>query len=342
MTDLAPDATGSAWPTIHFDPRRLGHVNLFVSDLEASFAFYHDVCGLELAFDETELFARFLSNGNSHHDLAIMEATGRSLVGRDGEVQITGTRGSGARLNHLAFEMDSEAQLVAGIRRAHAADCTIHSLYDHLISRSAYLPGPDGVEVEVYADSTLAWRELYASLGTGLMSARWELDADRPPSEDPLFTTELDHRPVPGALAQPLRTARAAVVTSDLDDAVAYYEQVVGLHTLEQDLGEGRWAVLGGRLGLPDLLVLQQLADEPLGFHHFGLELASLDELSATEARLADAGVAVARTVEHARKRGIVLRDPDGMAVELFATIDAGPEVTYASVATAENREHLT
>lgn len=330
------------WPTVRFRPRRLGHVNLFVSDLEASFAFYHLVCGLTLAFDEKELFARFLSNGNSHHDVAIMEATGKTLVGRDGQVQISPERGAAAGLNHLAFEIATEAALVEGIHRAEAAGFPPDKCYDHLISRSAYLRGPDGVEVEVYADSTKDWRGLYARLDSGLMSARWLPGSDGPPSDVPYYTEEMDHRPAAGGLAQPLRTARAGLVVSDLGAGVAYFDHVVGLTTLEADWDDGRWAIMSGQLGLPDLLVLERMGDEPLGYHHAGLELAGLDELEGTVERLQGAGVPIERRIAHARKRSVVLRDPDGMAVELFAAVPGvDPAVTYRSLATADNREWL-
>ncbi|MCU1453693.1 MAG: putative dioxygenase [Acidimicrobiales bacterium] len=335
--------TPTGWPEVRFGPRRLGHVNLFVGDLDASFAFYHDVCGIELAFDETDLLARFLSNGNSHHDVAIMQATTRSLVGRDGQVQVSSERGATPGLNHFAYELRTEAELVAGIERARALDCTIDSLYDHLISRSAYLPAPDGVEIEVYADSTTDWRGLYAGLASGLMSARWEPGADGPPNEVPQFTEVPVHQPTEGAVARPLRTARAALVTAQLDEAITYYERVVGLQLLEVDRGAGRWAILGGSLGQPDLLLLERLADEPLGYHHVGLELADLAELAATVERAGAAGIPIERTVAHAKKQGIVLRDPDGMAVELFAhDPHADPSTTYASVVTAETRDFLT
>ena len=327
------------WPAVRFSPRRLGHVNLYVGDLDRAFAFYHDVCGLELVFDEPGIYARFLSNGNSHHDLAIMQATGRELRGRDGHVQVTKERGAAPGLNHLAFEMDTEAHLVQAIRRGEEAGLVVHGYSDHQISRSVYLPAPDGVVLEIYVDRDRDWRSIYEGLQGELLTERWEPGREEP-SDVPQYVEVLDHRPAEGALARPLRTARAGVVTADLPATIAFYEAVVGLRTIEADLGEGRWAVLGGALGLPDLLVLERLGDEPVGFHHFGLELADLDELAATEARLHAAGQPVERTVAHAGKRGLVVRDPDGVAVELFATVP-GAAVRFADVCRPDTRDFL-
>jgi catechol 2,3-dioxygenase len=330
-----------SWPQVAFGPRRIGHVNMYVSNLEASFAFYRDVCGLQLVFDEVGLFAKFLSNGNSHHDVALMEASDKTLVGRDGQVQKSSERGTRAGLNHIAFEMATEALLVAGIERAAATGLPVESTYDHQISRSIYLPEPDGVSLELYADSTADWRELYQTLGVELLSARWQ-PGEEVPSEEHRYVHQLDHRPVESAIARPLRTARAALVVSSLEGSVSFYEKVIGLGTLESDFGDGRWAIMHGELGLPDLLLFESSEDE-VGFHHFSLELEDMEELQATQMRAAAAGIEIVRTVQHDLKQGIVVRDPDGVLVEFYAAA-TGPEVAglcYAAVATPEVREFL-
>src|SRR5262245_47037561 len=101
-----------------FAPRRLAHVNLYVGDLGASVEFYRDVCGIEVVFAEPGIEAVFLSNGNSHHDIALMQASDREHLGRDGEVQVSAERGRLPGLNHLAFEVESEAALVDAIEHA--------------------------------------------------------------------------------------------------------------------------------------------------------------------------------------------------------------------------------
>lgn len=328
------------WPEVAFRPRRFGHVNMYVGDLKASRRFYHDLLGLADAFDEHGLEAWFLSNGNSHHDVALMQASERVLVGRDGLEQKAQDRGSRPELNHIAFEMPTERLLVEGIRRAEAADVRVHRYYDHQISRSVYLPDPDGIEVEIYSDSTPDWRELFEELGDELLSARWQPGVDEP-SDAHNYVTELEHRPVPDAPVQPLRTANATVVVPDLDRTVAFYERVVGLAVLESDLGAGRWAVLSGTVGLPDLMVLEQRGDQALGFHHFGLELADAEAVDRAADRLADHGIPIAHRITNARKRSIVVLDPDRVPVELFAAAPGWDTVTYAEVAADTEREHL-
>ncbi len=341
MSSTSVHEPATEWGRVLFRPRRFGHVNMYVGDLDESYAFYHDLLGLEFAFDEPGLDAKFLSNGNSHHDLALMQSSARELVGRDGLVQKSSRIGAAPGLNHLAFEMPTEASLVAGIRRGEEQGLKVHRYYDHLISRSVYLPDPDANELEIYSDSTPDWRELFESLGDQLLSARWTPEADGPPSEEHNYVEVLDHRPVPGALVQPLRTANATIVVADLERSVNFYESVVGLTELEADHGDGRWAILSGTLGLPDLLVLEAREGDPIGFHHFGLELPDAAEVDAAAARLADAGVPVERTVDHARKHSVVVLDPDGVPVELFARPAGSGSVAFTSVVDDTNRSFL-
>ena len=62
-------------------PRRLTHANLFVADMERSMDFYRSVIGLDESYRRTNLRAGFLTNGNSHHDIAVMEY-GRLYAGK--------------------------------------------------------------------------------------------------------------------------------------------------------------------------------------------------------------------------------------------------------------------
>ena len=63
-------------PKADFKPRRLGHVNLFVGDLEESTLFYTEIAGIELVRREPGIDAVFVSNGNTHHDIALMQCKG--------------------------------------------------------------------------------------------------------------------------------------------------------------------------------------------------------------------------------------------------------------------------
>jgi catechol 2,3-dioxygenase len=297
-----------------FAPRRLAHVNLFVGNLERSLDFYTRVCGLDVVFEEPGISAVFLSNGNSHHDLALMEITEGERVGRDGNIQVSKGRGREAGLNHLGFEMASEAALVEAIRSVRATGTRLHRTVDHQISHSAYLFDPDGTYVEMYADSTDDWRDTYAANQGALITGVWDPDAAAPDARerfapDPEFTVMDD------AALRPLRTARASVAVADLARATEYWQQVCGLTVLRAGPAG---AVLSGGLGLADVTLLSATAELPVGLSHFGLELPGADELAAGAERVRAAGFDLVAETASDYKRSIVLRDPDGILVEFL------------------------
>jgi len=289
---------------------------MYVGDLARSVAFYRDVCGVELVFAEPGIEAMFLSNGNSHHDLALMQASEREHVGRDGQVQVAAARGRFPGLNHLAFEIESEAALVAAIDAARADGVTFDRLLDHQISRSAYLSDPDGNVIECYADSVDDWRAAYRDLADELITCRWEPDAATA-SAASHFETDPRYSTVADAPIAVRRTARAALSVRDLERSVAFYRDVLGLHVTRWSDGE-RSAILSGTLGLPDLLLIEASDGEPVGLHHIGLEAVDERALDAAPAGLAERGVPVVAHVDRPDSRALVVVDPDGVAVEVF------------------------
>ncbi|MEC8204874.1 MAG: VOC family protein, partial [Pseudomonadota bacterium] len=127
-------------PKVDFKPRRLGHVNLFVGDLNSSTDFHTNVAGIELVRREPGIDAVFVSNGNTHHDVALMQCKGGAVrTGRGGYVQASSFRGEVPGLNHLAWEMHSEAALVDKLKTGTANGLEIKFSADHLISHSAYI-----------------------------------------------------------------------------------------------------------------------------------------------------------------------------------------------------------
>src|SRR4029077_15374675 len=120
-----------------FRSRRLGHVHLFVDDLDRSTRFYNSVCGLALEFRELGLRASFLGTGHTPHDLGMIETTkGRDRYGKDGHLQLPKEAGVRVGLNHIAWEIDNEVELVEGYRRARARGLKIARLADHQVAHS--------------------------------------------------------------------------------------------------------------------------------------------------------------------------------------------------------------
>lgn len=314
-------ARSQSWEGIRFAPRRLAHGNFFVRDVEASQDFYERVCGLTLVFREPGIQAVFLSNGNSHHDVALMGISQQARVGRDGQVQVPQGRGAAPGLNHVGFEMATEAHLVAAYRRAVQAGLPLHRTADHQIAHSVYLFDPEGNYLEMYADATRDWRGIYEEVGDQLLTGVWDPEAALP-NQEPLFDPDPDYARVDAALLHPIRSSRATFAVRDLHQAVTFYTEVAGLHLLAGGSEDG-YAVLGGEVGGPDVgLIAAGAAIQP-GLHHFGLQLGE-DELAEAKDRLAANGVPVQVEIDTPAKHSIVIADPDGMLLEFFVPRPGG------------------
>ena len=117
---------------------RLGHVVLFVTDVEPSIGFYKEALGLELVQGREGM--AFLSFGTYHHDMALFKVRGEPSHGTIG-------------LSHVAFEMEGGLD---ELREAHdqlvAMGAKIRSVTDHGMTHSLYFFDPDGNRLEIYYD----------------------------------------------------------------------------------------------------------------------------------------------------------------------------------------------
>jgi len=132
-----------------FSVSKVGHIVLRVNDLDRALAFYTGVLGLrEVArrdFGEGPMV--FLSTGNSHHDIALVES-------RPGDVV------HGNNLHHFALKVGESLEELAEVRRTLAAKgVTVHMALDHHVSQGLYVSDCDGNLIELYVDADDAlWR----------------------------------------------------------------------------------------------------------------------------------------------------------------------------------------
>lgn len=123
--------------------RHLGHLVLYVRDLQRSLAFYRDLLGLQAKGETFDGRACMLTGGRTHHELLLLE------VG-DAPGPLRGRR---LGLYHVGWCVgDSDAELAAARRELEAAGVVIEGMSDHWVSHSLYLRDPDGNEVELYVD----------------------------------------------------------------------------------------------------------------------------------------------------------------------------------------------
>ncbi len=131
--------------------RELGHVVLYVRDIERSRHFYGDVLGFpELPRGEFPGAAAF-STGRTHHELLLIE------VGEDATPIPAGRR---LGMYHIGFKIgDTDDELRAALEELQRHDVTIVGASDHTVTHSLYLLDPDGNELELYVDVESAdWR----------------------------------------------------------------------------------------------------------------------------------------------------------------------------------------
>lgn len=117
-----------------------------------------------------------------------------------------------------------------------------------------------------------------------------------------------------------------AVTVRDLAVSEAWYTKVLGAEpVLDEDTGPFRHIVyaLGGTLlglhGFPDLHSDQTFDERTVGLDHIAFGCASRSELVEWAARLESLGVAHGGVVDAGYGSGLSFRDPDNIALELFA-----------------------
>ena len=305
-----------------FRSRRLGHVNLFVDDLDRATDFYNRVCGLALEFRELGLRASFLGTGNTPHDVGMIETTkGRDRYGKDGHLQLPKEAGARVGLNHIAWEIDNEVELVEGYRRARARNVPIRRLADHQVAHSIYLADPDGNIVEFYVDTVRDWRGvLHGDLD--LITSTWDPEAGEPFAE-PRYDPAPALRRVPEAPFHPRRLTHVVLATRDVPRLQAFYEEIAGLDTVHRSAGGDLVLMRGHGAQVPYHLAIVQASDGVVGMHHFALELDEAASLPRNDSM-------VERHLDTAAKSSTFVKDPDGFRIELFV---AKPGVTGPDLA---------
>ena len=307
---------------VRFAPRRVAHGNFFVSDLEGSMAYYEKVLGLQEVFREPGIGAGFMSNGNSHHDVGLIQIPKQDLRGRDGQLQVPAKEDRRPGLNHIGWEMETEAELVAAYERAVAAGIELHRTVDHLIAHSVYLFDPEGYYHEFYSDTEDDWHSIYDEHKGELITGNWNPTASEP-ARKPNYDPNPTYKNVPGAPLRPIRAARVSLLVSDLRLMTEFYTNVLGLDVVAERTDRG-YVVLSGALGYWDV-GLFQAEDGQHGMHHFGFELADVEELAEATDRLRAAGADVQGEFEHPTKRSVAVRDRDGIPLEFYVELSRDP-----------------
>jgi catechol 2,3-dioxygenase len=128
--------------------RSLGHVVIKVRNQQRAEAFYNGLLGIPIAARYPQMSATFFTLGN-HHDFAVV------AIGDDAEDPPAKSAG----LLHVAFNIgDSIDELREARVKLEDAGLKVEAR-DHTVSKSIYFNDPDGNCIELYVDSSDAWKQ---------------------------------------------------------------------------------------------------------------------------------------------------------------------------------------
>ncbi|MGA7987990.1 MAG: VOC family protein [Candidatus Dormiibacterota bacterium] len=128
--------------------KELGHIVLYVHNIERSAAFYGEILGWKQLKSADDRLGRMpvalFSSGRTHHELLLIEV---------GENAQDLPQGRHVGLYHFGLKVgDSDDELRAAIRRCEESGVRIVGMSDHTVTHSLYIMDPDGNEIELYVD----------------------------------------------------------------------------------------------------------------------------------------------------------------------------------------------
>ena len=148
----------------------LGHLVLYVRELERSVHFYRDILGWRPILGGDDLLgvpvAAFSSpNGRTHHELLLIE------VGPTAAALPPGRR---VGLYHFGLKIgDSDDDLREALGTLRENGVTVLGASDHTVTHSLYIADPDGNEIELYIDVPgVDWRSDPSLIGAPIKPLR--------------------------------------------------------------------------------------------------------------------------------------------------------------------------
>jgi catechol 2,3-dioxygenase len=294
-----------------FRPRRLGHINYWVSNVAETAEFYRAVAGLQTVYTRPGIKGYFLSNGNTYHDSAIFDVTGPR-----GEGRVNG-------MHHAAFELETEAELAED----YASIDTVGFEFDWNLSADVahccYGHDPEGNRFEVYADVKANWRDERSGVIDGPShNPDWQ-PGTTPPVTEPCYPVNPEIIIVEDAVFHTRRAAHYALIAEDYVTMLEHYTKLVGLRPM---IGgpDADFTLLAGSVGEQSLAIFQRQPGWQAGFHHGGFELTGDAAFERALKLCAAGGIAIERVIEHAARRAIHIKDPCGNRLQFFVNGEGG------------------
>ena len=131
--------------------KELGHIVLYVRELDVSRGFYGGVLGWKEVAAVPGQMAMF-SSGRTHHELLLIQ------VGPDATPIPEGRR---VGMYHFGLKIgETDEELRTAVRELIDAGANVTGTADHHVTHSLYITDPDGNEIELYIDvQPEVWRD---------------------------------------------------------------------------------------------------------------------------------------------------------------------------------------
>ena len=132
--------------------KELGHIVLYVRDVERSRRFYRDVLGWKELDVAAGMPIAIFSSGRTHHELLLIEVgPGAAPIPHEPRVG----------MYHFGLKVgESDDELREVLRKLEDEKVPVVGATDHGVTHSLYIRDPDGNEIELYIDVQPAvWKE---------------------------------------------------------------------------------------------------------------------------------------------------------------------------------------
>jgi catechol 2,3-dioxygenase len=287
LTDTHSDSPARPWLPAAL---RLGAVDLTVSELDRSVAWYQRALGLRV-------------HRHNATEAELGDGTETTIVlHEDAQAQPAGRH---AGLYHYALLYPTREALARAAVRLAVTRTPIQGASDHRTHEAIYLPDPDGNGIELAADRP---REQWPG-GLGYDRGPAPLDFDS------LLATVADEQPAPH-VEDGLRMGHLHLHVGDIDEGLAFYVEVIGFE-LQANLGSAAFVSAGGyhhHLGF-NVWQGQGVGPAPahtVGLRHWTVEIPSDGAVADVRSRVTGAGISVEPVAG-----GFIVRDPWRNAVVL-------------------------